>query len=315
MSKISISVVIPCYNAAEYIRDTIGVALLQSVPPLEVIVVDDGSQDESAAISAALGNQVRVISRDNGGAATARNTGVRVARGDWIAFLDADDVWMPDRLEKLSKIAETADSDVVCIFNDLFYLHADGTRTIRKTPIDLLEGRYHVNLICDWLVNPSCMMVRTEAAKAVPFPEGVRHIEDQQQIVLLRRHGRFIHVPEPLTGYRRRAGQLTANPRHVIISIRFNIEFLRRHPEIYSKSDIAQICAFYGNWLLQVHDAAFWHRQYDVVRECRHIYFEIHPNPDPNPPLFDARLYPIFLVRLKDYVDTLFSHRKSITDG
>ena len=95
----TISVIIPTYNYARFIRAAIDSALCQTYPPEEVIVVDDGSTDETPAILAAYGDRIRVYRRNNGGVAAARNTGIAVARGDYLAFLDSDDIWEPRKLE------------------------------------------------------------------------------------------------------------------------------------------------------------------------------------------------------------------------
>ncbi len=94
----SISTVIPAFNAASLVGAAIESALSQSVPPLEVIVVDDGSEDDTAAAAARVDPRVRVIQQPNRGPAAARNAGIRAARGEWIALLDADDTWFPERL-------------------------------------------------------------------------------------------------------------------------------------------------------------------------------------------------------------------------
>lgn len=302
---VATSVVIPCYNAAAFVAETIRSALSQTLAPLEVIVVDDGSTDDSAAVAAACGPLVKVIRQANAGAAGARNAGVRAARGDWVAFLDADDLWLPERLEKLARVAADVPPDVVGVFNDLFYVHPDGSRSPRTTPLHLLDGDSHVNLIREWLVNPSGLLVRTDAARDVPFPEGVRYVEDQQFMVLLTRRGRLVHVPEPLTGYRRRPGQLTAEPRHPVIATTLNLAFVDEHPEIYSVPDACRVRAAYGDWLVRAHEAAYWRRDNAAVRELRRLYFQVHPEPAA-PPLFAARLYPRWLVGLKDRADRLF---------
>src|SRR5262249_60557698 len=96
-----ISVVIPSYNAGRWLAESLDSILGQSLPPGEVIVVDDGSTDDSATVLAPYRGRVEVVSGEHGGLAAARNLGLRVARGDWIAFQDADDIALPDRLGRL----------------------------------------------------------------------------------------------------------------------------------------------------------------------------------------------------------------------
>ncbi len=95
-----VSVVIPAYNAERFIVETVNSALNQTYQDLEVIVVDDGSKDGTVAALAQFGNRIRVHQQANGGVAKARNTGVSLARGTYIAFLDADDLWLPQKLER-----------------------------------------------------------------------------------------------------------------------------------------------------------------------------------------------------------------------
>ncbi len=98
-----VSVIIPVYNGERYLGEAIASALGQTYPPLEVIVVDDGSTDGSAAIAQGCGSPVRYdhqSHRPSGGAAAARNRGAELARGELLAFLDADDVWLPDKLAR-----------------------------------------------------------------------------------------------------------------------------------------------------------------------------------------------------------------------
>jgi glycosyltransferase involved in cell wall biosynthesis len=95
-----ISVVIPAYNAERYIRQAIESVLAQTYSRLEVLVVDDGSTDGTADLVRAFAPTVRYIRRENGRQAAARNTGIRAATGEIVAFLDADDVWRPEKIEK-----------------------------------------------------------------------------------------------------------------------------------------------------------------------------------------------------------------------
>ena len=99
----TISVVIPAYNAAAFVSKAIESALAQTLRPLEIIVVDDGSTDDTAAVASHY--PVRVIRRPNGGPGTARNYAAARASGEWLAFLDADDLWLPEKLAKQANFA------------------------------------------------------------------------------------------------------------------------------------------------------------------------------------------------------------------
>ena len=109
-----VSVIVPCYNAAAYLPAALASLLAQRPAVWEVIVIDDGSSDDSAAIAAGVGAPVRCHRQDNQGIAAARNHGLRLAGGDWIAFLDADDLWPADSLGlRLRELAARPDLDGV----------------------------------------------------------------------------------------------------------------------------------------------------------------------------------------------------------
>ncbi|HOK65953.1 MAG TPA: glycosyltransferase family 2 protein [Anaerohalosphaeraceae bacterium] len=93
-----ISVIIPAYNSEAFIRRAIDSVLAQTLPPQEIIIVDDGSTDGTRQAVQSCGGNIRYIRQDNQGASAARNAGILAASGEWIAFLDADDEWLPDRL-------------------------------------------------------------------------------------------------------------------------------------------------------------------------------------------------------------------------
>ena len=108
MSNPSVSIVIPCYNGAKYLCETLGSAAQQSYAPIEIIVIDDGSTDQSAILADAFGPPVRVIRQPNQGESVARNVGIAAAKGDLIQFLDADDLLAPEaifrKVEALKKV-------------------------------------------------------------------------------------------------------------------------------------------------------------------------------------------------------------------
>jgi glycosyltransferase involved in cell wall biosynthesis len=109
----SISVVIPAYNCESFVCRAIESALAQTVQPREIVVVDDGSADETFEVVSRYPAPVRAVRKPNGGPASARNLGVLQTTGEWIGFLDADDVWFPQKLERQVKFIRD-DVAVVC---------------------------------------------------------------------------------------------------------------------------------------------------------------------------------------------------------
>src|SRR5271168_3299780 len=93
-----ISVVVPTYNRADLLARAVESALAQTIPVREILIVDDGSTDDTERVAAGFAAPVRYIRQANGGVASARNTGIAAAAGEWVAFLDSDDEWVPTKL-------------------------------------------------------------------------------------------------------------------------------------------------------------------------------------------------------------------------
>src|SRR4051794_8058814 len=107
MTRAAVTVVMPAWNAARFIEEALRSILEQTVAPTVVIVVDDGSSDATAALASKLHPSVRVIAREHNGIGPARTAGVEAATTDLVAFLDADDIWLPQKLERqLALIAD-----------------------------------------------------------------------------------------------------------------------------------------------------------------------------------------------------------------
>ena len=196
-SRDSVSVVIPCYNGAPFLRETIESALAQTSPPLEILVIDDGSTDESAAIAESFGPPVRVVRQHNQGESVARNRGIDEARGEWVALLDADDKWEPSKLMRQMEVAEDG---VVAIHTDVQYFGArQGTFTSSKIGED---QRYALKELArrNTFLTPSAIVVRRLASPR--FPTWTRHAEDLVYLLDLVRRGTVRLVPEALTWYR-----------------------------------------------------------------------------------------------------------------
>jgi glycosyltransferase involved in cell wall biosynthesis len=130
-----VSVVIPVFNAEKYLRQAISSALDQTLPPHEIIIVDDGSTDSSREIASSFGPAVICLSQQHQGPSAARNLATARSSGDWIAFLDADDYWLPDKLARQAAVIE-ADPNVELVYTGRTELLPDGTtRDVPAMPV------------------------------------------------------------------------------------------------------------------------------------------------------------------------------------
>src|SRR5262249_36342402 len=126
-----VSVIVPLYNHARYIAETLRSALVQSLPAHEIVVVDDGSTDDSAAIVEEMRGrhpEIRLWSKENGGAHSAINAGIQHATGDLIAILNSDDVYHPDRLAAMLQVL-AGDPTADAVVTGLAFIDDDGRAT------------------------------------------------------------------------------------------------------------------------------------------------------------------------------------------
>jgi glycosyltransferase involved in cell wall biosynthesis len=215
------SVVVPAYNAAATVGATIRSILAQSVTDLELIVVDDGSMDTTASIVEAAGDRrIRLIRQSNTGLAGARNRGIAEARGRYVAFLDADDLWMP---EYLAVVSETFDGDpsTGVVYSDGWVL-AHATGRIRRTSV-LAYGKpppptvsdpnelFRRLLAYNYLI--SAAVVRKSVLEDVGgFRTELRRAEDWELWLRISANGyRLVCAPGRLVVRREIAGSLSAD--------------------------------------------------------------------------------------------------------
>lgn len=138
-SKPLISILINNHNYGRFLRDAIGSALNQTYRYVEVIVVDDGSTDDSREIIASYGNQIVPIVKENGGQASALNAGFVATRGEWICLLDSDDTWSPEKVERIVEEA-SAFPEAVLIYHRVRFVLEDLRPTERLYPAGVFKG-------------------------------------------------------------------------------------------------------------------------------------------------------------------------------
>lgn len=135
----TISVVIATYNRAALVRRAVESVLAQQADEVDVVVVDDGSTDDTERVVRAFGHPVRYVSRDNGERGAARNTGIAAAYGDTIAFLDSDDEWLPGHLERINAVFDSA-SDIGLVYSGAEFFDDSTGRVFFVGPTEAIQG-------------------------------------------------------------------------------------------------------------------------------------------------------------------------------
>ena len=193
---ISISVVIPAWNAARYIGDAVDSVLSQSAAPDEIVVVDDGSTDHTSECVRKFGSRVTLIAQSNAGAAAARNRGIAAARGEAIALLDADDLMAPRRLELQREV-------LACDPNCAIVLGKQLTFRSEQERLALDSSTVNLSAVRPGYV-PSAAMVRASVFGLVgPFDAALRIGDFLDWITRAQSRGATITAMEQVVAYRR----------------------------------------------------------------------------------------------------------------
>ena len=202
-----VSVIIPCYNQAPFLPDAIESALRQTHPRLEVIVVDDGSSDDSSRIAASY-PEVRAVRQDNQGVASARNRGLRESSGQCVVFLDSDDRLRPRALEAgLEALQRNPNAAFSYGWADL--IAADGS-FLAPSHRRLLEGDQYANLLRQNLMQTLTLLFRREPLEATGgFPLGVDGAEDYELCLRLARLHGACACREVVADYRQHPASLS----------------------------------------------------------------------------------------------------------
>ena len=237
----AVSVVVPCHNAAPFIADTIQSILGQTRAVDEIVVVDDGSSDGSAAIAESFGEPVRVIRQPNRGECAARNRGVQEARGDIIAFLDADDLWHPEKIERQLACFD-AHPEVGAVMTSVAIFERDihYCRPFLNVNESVLREATPRDMLAHWLVNQSAIAVRGEIARSTPYPDGIADSGDMIQSVELRMKTEIGAVPEVLAFYRQHEHQVTKHAHHVSRSLKVRTAWARANFRRMGANSVAE---------------------------------------------------------------------------
>ncbi len=214
-----VSVIIPAYNAEKYVIEAIRSVLDQDYQPIEVLLIDDGSEDSTVNLVKDNTPQVKIIQQANTGVAAARNTGLRYASGEFISFLDADDGWFSGKLTAQVNYLQQH-PEVGLVFHKWFVWKPDGTGLYVKpqglpVPVlgeinSLLSGWIYPQLLLDCVIHTSTVMMRREVAKVTGFFETTLiNGEDYNYWIRVSRNYEIHQLTGIYSFYRMVAGSLT----------------------------------------------------------------------------------------------------------
>ena len=208
---IQCSVVIPVYRCEKYLAQAIESVLCQTVSQIEVLIVDDCSPDKSREVARRyedLDSRVRYIRHDkNRGVAAARNTGVQQARGEWVAFLDAADLWMPNKLEKQFEAVKEPGKVLCCTGAWFFKDDGSGADRLVKVPQSVSARRLRFGNV----IITSSVLVKRDVMRQFPMERSDLQEDYIAWLRILERYGDAVGVCEPLVRYRILEGSKSYN--------------------------------------------------------------------------------------------------------
>ena len=271
-----VSVVIPCYNHARFLGEAIQTVLNQTYRDFEIIVVDDGSTDNTPQVVASFGDAVRCVRQENRGLAAARNAGVLAAKGAFVGLLDADDSWLPAYLARMVQ-AFGDDAMIGAVYCGWHYIDSVG-RMLPRINIGVFprEKMYRIMTFMDFLI-PSSVIVRRECFDQLGlFDESFRTAqgcEDWDMWIRILTKYQMVGVPQALVKYRIHSDNMSSNleqmerAKQVVVVKHFGAE---------EKKSVAHRRA-YGGLYLSSALAYFEHGQIEKGQQFLQRAFAVYP--------------------------------------
>jgi glycosyltransferase involved in cell wall biosynthesis len=291
-----VSVVIPCFNGEKFLSETIQSVLQQSFQPLEILVVDDGSTDGSVRIAKSFGDRVCVFHQPNQGESVARNRGIELARGDFVAFLDADDIWHEKKLEE--QLASLKPNSIGSF---------TGFRAFGESPSDHQgfaviadDSQASVRSILQGLGQPfiSSLLVRRDLP--LRFPEWTTAAEDTVYLLNLVALGRLEPVSQVLAYYRQHASSQSHRPGMKIEWIRTLLRWIDTQPSQNRPLFLLSL----GERVASLHLNAFMKRDWEQCNSYNAILKE-EPSLRLKDHCYPEIRFPRWVYRCKDILDRI----------
>ena len=250
-----ISVIIPTYNRAHTLLSSVASVLNQTLQDFELLIVDDGSTDDTAQSVAGLAdNRIRYLRKENGGAASARNFGIAHAAGDYIAFQDSDDLWRPDKLEMQLRAMRRTDADVVFCRLERHNYAADRGAT-RVIPAEKAGFKTLERLVRVSIVSTQTIFAKRRVLLETPFDATLRKLEDYEWAIRAGEKHTFYLMDEPLVDVFLQSDSITrqgTDLQYMAEIFKRNEEMLKRHPAAYG-----YMLNYAGNYRRECHQTSW----------------------------------------------------------
>jgi len=248
----TVSVILPTYNRAHLVGRAIQSVLNQTYRDFELIVVDDGSADETEEVVKGFNDpRIRYIRHEiNKGSAAARNTGIRAARGEYLAFQDSDDEWLPKKLDLQMNIFSKTPKDVGIVYTDMWRIQ-DGIRTYwhspSNMPVDGLIYKKALNNVFGIGVG-TALIKRVCINETGVFDESLPRLIDFEFFIRLSKYYHFLHIKKPLVKYYHTKKSICANNEALLQA--YELIFKKYHKDM-SRESMAGFQFIVGNKLCQ----------------------------------------------------------------
>jgi glycosyltransferase involved in cell wall biosynthesis len=247
-----VSIIIPCYNQGRFLTEAVESALGQSYPHVEVIVVNDGSTDETAEVAGRLAGRIQYLEQENRGVCVARNAGLLASRGEWLLFLDADDFLAPGTLQRIME-ASAREPDVDVFLGQWHYANEKGEIVDGDRPHPYVDDAFHSLLEGNWAPVFAYFLRRSCFARAGIWPAGLTHMEEWDLWLRIAAAGcRFRYLEFPFAAYRRHGRTATS---HFDRLVRGGREVLRRAP-VHRRCAACRAAIRAGRWHIAEYSAA-----------------------------------------------------------
>jgi glycosyltransferase involved in cell wall biosynthesis len=304
ISTAPVTVIVPCLNAEDTLGEAIASALNQTAPPIEVLVIDDGSTDGSVAVAKSFGSKVRVLRNPERGPGAARKIGVIEARGTFIGYVDADDTIEATKHEKQLAVLENSDPHTL-VHTDTALYWPDGSQPERR------RGRGHEAVgRCTQTIfetNPVCgastMLRRSVILELGNYRSELFGTEDLGMSLVASTCCDFVYIEEPLYRIRRHDANITRRWSHMAVVHWLAQDYFRRQcPDAFEDLPEESVQQYMIDPVLQAARRAYWQREPRDYHRLLELAVSLAPEDSEIQRFLRRRHVPMWAMRLWDRV-------------